>query len=89
MVVLPRGGPVVVDAIQDDVTRRPAERLPLPDRLLVDLTVHDDHHQAGDPEGDARADHRVRPVHHKGADLQRQGGDWSVPLFARDFPPDR
>lgn len=70
MMVLPGRGPVMMNAVQHDVAGRPAERLPLSHRLLVDLAVHHYHHQARDPEGHARADHRVRPVHHKGADLQ-------------------
>lgn len=71
--VLPGRGPVMVHAVEHNVAGRPAKRLSLSDRLLVDLTVHHYHYQARDPEGDARADHSVRPVHHKGADLQRHG----------------
>lgn len=63
----------MVHAVQHDVARRPAERLPLSDRLLVDLTVHHYHHQTRYPKGDARADHSVWPVHHERANLQRQG----------------
>lgn len=73
MMVLPGRGPVMVHAVQHDVARRPAERLPLSDRLLVDLTVHHYHHQARYPKGDARADHSVWPVHHERANLQRWG----------------
>lgn len=64
----------MMHAVQHDVAGRPAERLSLSDRLLVDLTVHHYHHQARDPKGDARADHSVRPVHHERADLQRRHG---------------
>lgn len=73
MMVLPGRGPVMVHAVQHDVARRPAERLPLSDRLLVDLTVHHYHHQARYPKGDARTDHSVWPVHHERANLQRRG----------------
>ena len=91
--VLPGRGPVMVHAVEHDVAGRPAKRLSLSDRLLVDLTVHHYHHQARDPEGDARADHSVRPVHHKGADLQRHGHAVSLydPLqfYLSPFSPDR
>lgn len=79
----------MVDAIQHDVTGRPAERLPLPDGFLVDFTVHHYHHQTRDPKGDARADHRIRPIHHKGADLKRWGHGWFESLFSCNFPADR
>lgn len=67
--VVPGGRAVMVHAVEHDVARRPAERLPLPDRLLVDLAVHDDHHQPRDPERHARTDDRVRTVHHEYAHL--------------------
>lgn len=72
MVVLPGGGSVMVHTIQDDVTGCPAECLPLPHRLLVDLTIHHYHHQARDPKGNTRTNDCVRSVHDKGTHLKQQ-----------------
>lgn len=72
MMVVPGGRAVMMYAVEHDVTRRATQRLPLPDRLLVDLAVHNDHHQPRDPEGHARADYRVRTIHHERAGLEER-----------------
>lgn len=66
------GGTAHVNAVQYRAAGRPTEGRPLPDRLLVDLAVHDDHHNTRDPEGHAGTDHRVRKIHHEHADLRSQ-----------------
>ena len=76
-----RGRPVQVNTVQDGIAGGTAERLPLTDGLLVDLAVHHDHHETGDPEGDRGTNHRVRPVHLEHAHLgHRHTPDTRVPF---------
>lgn len=35
---------MMVHAVEDDIAGRPAERFPLPNRLFIDFTIHDNHH---------------------------------------------
>lgn len=65
-------GAAHVNAVQHRAAGRPAQSRSLPHRLLVDLAVHDDHHDARDPEGHERAYYRVRPVYHESAHLRSQ-----------------
>lgn len=62
--MMSRGGhPMQVNAVQDGIARGTAERLPLTNSLFVDLAVHHDHHETGDPEGNRGTNHRVRSIH--------------------------
>ena len=62
-----------VNTVQDGIAGGAAERLLLAHGLLVDLAVHDDHHDAGDPEGHRGAHHGVHSVHHEHAHLIQRG----------------
>lgn len=61
-----------MNAVQYSAAGCPTKGCPLPDRLLVYLAVHNDHHNTRDPEGHTGTDHRVRKIHHEHADLRSQ-----------------
>jgi len=50
---------MMVYAVKDNVAGRPAERFSLPNCLLVDLAIHDNHYQAWDPKRHAGTDERI------------------------------
>lgn len=66
------GGATQVNVVQHRAAGCPTESRSLSDCLLVDLAVHDDHHDTRDPEGHAGTDQRIREVHHEHANLRLQ-----------------
>jgi len=66
------GGATHVNVVQHRAAGCPTEGRSLSDRRLVNLAVHDDHHDTRDPEGHGGTDHRVWEVHHEHANLRSQ-----------------
>lgn len=78
MMMMSRGRAMMMHAVENNVAGRATERFSLPYRLLVDLEIHDDHHQARYPKRNAGTDERVRHIHSKLATLKSQERDSKI-----------